>query len=199
MASKQTSCVGGVRPLFCLLGRVSHWLACALVALVFSSAVMARGSYMTMNEFVEAGFGASPPAPKTLWLSGDVQARLEAIFGHPYKALRVRYWQRGEKTAWMLEEIGKEMPITMGVLVSGNHIERVRILTYRESRGGEVRHDFFTEQFEGATLQDNDSLDRQIDGITGATLSVRAVTRVAQAALVLAETVSSDQVNTLAQ
>lgn len=199
MASKQTSCVGGVRPLSWLRGGARKLMACALFALLVSGAVMARGSYMTMNEFVEAGFGASPPTPKTLWLSGEVQARLEAIFGHPYKALRVRYWQRGEKTAWMLEEIGKEMPITMGVLVSGNHIERVRILTYRESRGGEVRHDFFTEQFEGATLQADDLLDRQIDGITGATLSVRAVTRVAQAALVLAETVQADPVNSPVQ
>lgn len=186
-----TSCVGGVRPLFWLQGNLCRAVACVFFTLLASSAVMARGSYMTMSEFVESGFGASAPAPKTLWLSGEVQARLEAIFGHPYKALRVRYWQRGEKTAWMLEEIGKEMPITLGVLVSGHSIERVRILTYRESRGGEVRHDFFTEQFEGATLLADDSLDRQIDGITGATLSVRAVTRVAEAALVLAETVNA--------
>ncbi|HCS29554.1 MAG TPA: FMN-binding protein, partial [Spongiibacteraceae bacterium] len=66
----------------------------------------------------------------------------------------------------------------------------IRILTYCESRGGEVRHPFFTEQFEGAQLGADDTLDRQIDGITGATLSVRAVTRVAEAALVLAAAVA---------
>ncbi len=185
--AKYSSCaLGGGSPLFC---RLSRYVSAVLLVLLAGSA-LARGSYMTMAEFVDSGFGGEVPAPKTLWLSGDVQQRLERIFGHPYKALRVRYWQQDGKTAWMLEEIGKEMPITMGVLVNGNSIERVRILTYRESRGGEVRHPFFTEQFEGAVLQADDALDRQIDGITGATLSVRAVTRVAQAALVLAEVVN---------
>ncbi|MBN49781.1 MAG: FMN-binding protein [Spongiibacteraceae bacterium] len=151
---------------------------------------MARGTYLTVPEFVSSTFRGSEPPLKTLWLSGELQQRLHKVFGHPYKSLRLRYWQQDAKSAWVLEEIGKELPITLGVVVNGASIEQIRILTYRESRGGEVRHPFFTEQFEGAQLGADDTLDRQIDGITGATLSVRAVTRVAEAALVLAAAVA---------
>ena len=70
-------------------------------------------------------------------------------------------------------------------LKGDDRVERVKVLVYRESRGWEVRHDFFTTQFTGATLQANERLDRPIDGISGATLSVRAVTRLTEIALLL--------------
>lgn len=187
-----SSCAfGGFSPLFCRPAgrRLAGLLACG-VLMVAAAAAQARGTYMTVAEFLENSFPGQTPSLQTLWLSGDVQQRLERIFGHPYKSMRVRYWQHEDKTAWVLEEIGKEMPITMGVAVERGVIEQMRILVYRESRGGEVRHPFFTDQFVGATLEADDALDRRIDGITGATLSVRAVTRVAEAALVLSALVT---------
>jgi hypothetical protein len=59
------------------------------------------------------------------------------------------------------------------------------VLIFRESRGWEVRHDFFTDQFKGVTLNDDRELDLPIDNISGATLSVRALTRLARLALYL--------------
>ncbi|HCS29553.1 MAG TPA: FMN-binding protein, partial [Spongiibacteraceae bacterium] len=97
---------------------------------------MARGTYLTVPEFVSSTFRGSEPPLKTLWLSGELQQRLHKVFGHPYKSLRLRYWQQDAKSAWVLEEIGKELPITLGVVVNGASIEQIRILTYRESRGG---------------------------------------------------------------
>jgi Na+-translocating ferredoxin:NAD+ oxidoreductase RnfG subunit len=61
------------------------------------------------------------------------------------------------------------------------------VLEFRESRGWEVRYPFFTDQFVEAKLDQNERLDRNIDGITGATLSVNAVTRIARIALFLHE------------
>ncbi len=61
----------------------------------------------------------------------------------------------------------------------------VNVLVFRESRGWEVRHDFFTDQFKQAGLKDNHQLDKTIDNISGATLSVRAVRKLAQIALLL--------------
>ncbi|HEX2138113.1 MAG TPA: FMN-binding protein, partial [Woeseiaceae bacterium] len=113
---------------------------------------------------------------------------VKRLLGHEYRSLRVRYWRQGDKTAWILDEIGKELPITIGVVVDGGAISEVRILEFREIRGWEVRYPFFTEQFRGAELTGSD-LSTDIDGITGATLSVGAVTRVAKAALYLHEQV----------
>ena len=110
---------------------------------------------------------------------------MEHILGHAPSGMRVRYWQDQERTTWILDEIGKELPITTGIVIDHNGIERVRVLIFRESRGWEVRHDFFTDQFRGARMNNKGDLDRNIDGISGATLSVRAVEKLARVALLL--------------
>ena len=91
----------------------------------------------------------------------------------------------GDRTAWVIDEIGKERPITIGVVVADGRIESVDVLAFRESRGGEVRYPFFTKQYKNLGLKDGDRLDGHVDGITGATLSVWAVTKVSRLALVL--------------
>ena len=81
----------------------------------------------------------------------------------------------------------KDEPITIGVAVEDRQIKLVRVLEFREIRGWEVRYPFFTDQFTGAKLDQRKKINQRIDGITGATLSVRAVTRIAQVALYLHE------------
>jgi hypothetical protein len=68
-------------------------------------------------------------------------------------------------------------------VISQGRIDHVRVLAYRESRGQEVRDPSFLKQFAGASLADRDRLDRGIDGISGATLSVHAMERMARVAL----------------
>jgi hypothetical protein len=97
----------------------------------------------------------------------------------------VRYWARDERSAWILEEIGKEQPITVGLVINQGQLERIKVLEFRESRGWEVRHSFFTDQFRDARLTNDRNLDRDIDGISGATLSVRAMKKLAALALYL--------------
>ena len=63
----------------------------------------------------------------------------------------------------------------MGIVINANKIEKVNILIFRESRGWEVRHPFYID----VKLNDKKELDKGIDGISGATLSVRAVNRLA--------------------
>lgn len=161
-------------------------VAALLFALVgLTSSAAAKGVYQEPTDFISNAFGGTPPAPRVLWLTKDLQPLVQSILGHPYGALRVRYWERDARTAWVLEEIGKEQPITLGVVIDQNRIEQIRVLIFRESRGNEVRHAFFTDQFIGARLTPEGQLDRPIDGITGATLSTRALIKVARVALVL--------------
>ncbi len=150
-----------------------------------STVSAARGVYQPPEEFVREVFAGRPPAPQALWLTEARQQAIARILGHRYPAMRLRYWASGKRSVWILEEIGKEEPITVGIVVNDGRIELLRVLVYRESRGDEVRHGFFTGQFHGARLRDGDELDRSIDGISGATLSVRAVTKLARLALYL--------------
>ncbi|HEY9036544.1 MAG TPA: FMN-binding protein [Pseudomonadales bacterium] len=128
--------------------------------------------------------------PLQWWLDGADRDMGTEILGHAPGYLRLRYWPVDGGTVWIMDEIGKERPITVGVVVRAGAITRVKVLEYRESRGGEVRYPFFTKQFQGATLHEQ-QLDRSIDGISGATLSVRAVRNVARLALYLDARVSA--------
>jgi hypothetical protein len=123
------------------------------------------------------------PAAETLWLIGDLQPAVRAILEHDYPAARIRYWRVGTRTVWVLDEIGKEMPITVGIAIDKGTVQRVKVLAYRESRGWEVQSPAFTAQYSGARLVAGQRLDRHIDGISGATLSVRALSRLTRLAL----------------
>lgn len=156
-----------------------------ILASAFAATADARGTYLEPRAFVAEVFGGEPPPPRMLWLTGDVRAAVREVTGHDPEALRLRYWARGGRSAWVLDEIGKEQPITIGVVVGDAQIERIEVLVFRESRGWEVRYPFFTGQFTGARLTPAGRLDRDIDGISGATLSVNAMRKVARLALVL--------------
>lgn len=160
------------------------WLF-ALALLVAMPAAGADSGTAT-QDFLARSFPDGVPAPQALWLTGTRKQAVTDLLGHAPPSLRVRYWQQGERSAWILEEIGKERPITTGIVVEHGEISDLEILVYRESRGGEVREPFFTRQFRGAGLDDNRQLDHSIDSISGATLSVGAVKRLAREALYLA-------------
>ena len=160
------------------------WLA--LVSLFLGNVAFAgEGRYLEANEFLDLAFPAAEPAPAVLWVDDTLRSEIETIVGHRFGALRVRYWEHGGRSAWIFDEVGKERPITIGVTVEDGAVEFVRVLEFREPRGWEVRHAFFTDQFAGARVSTGQRFDRDIDGITGATLSVAAVTRVVRLALFL--------------
>ncbi|WP_062060623.1 FMN-binding protein [Cellvibrio sp. OA-2007] len=161
-----------------------RFLMCIVVLLLSAQHVFAqRGSYITEAELV-AQYLPSATA-KTLWLQGEQRTTAEAIWKRKLP-LRISYQQVDNTTLWVLQEIGKEQPITIGVVITDNRIKTIKVMEYRESRGGEIRYDFFTKQFLDAELQDDmRNLDRNIDGISGATLSVRAMKKIATLALYL--------------
>jgi len=153
------------------------------ISSLFSSAMAADQVYQDSEAFLQQAFAQNPPAPKLLWITAERRQVSHDILGHAPTALRLRYWQQDQRSVWILEEVGKELPITVGIVINQQHIEQVKVLVFRESRGWEVRHDFFTQQFQGTGLSENNQLNQSIDGISGATLSVRALKKVARLAL----------------
>src|SRR3977135_79235 len=157
-------------------------LALLMLALAAAAAAWVRGEvYQEPDAFVAEVFGTRPEA-KVLWLTKDIQAQAGAILGHPPAQLRQRYWSDAHRSVWILEEIGKEEFITAGFVVADGRIEHVRVLVYCESRGGEDTQPLFLKQFGDARLAPGNRLDRDIDGIVGATLSVGAMERMARLA-----------------
>jgi hypothetical protein len=157
----------------------------ALTVLLNSSIAIAGGVYQEPDAFIRESFADRTPEVKVFWPDESLRKTMEKILGHTYQGMRIRYWIDAKRSAWILDEIGKDKPITTGIVINNGRIEKIRVLTFRESRGWEVRHSFFTEQFDNAGLQDDMQLDTHIDNISGATLSVNALTKVARLALLL--------------
>jgi len=160
-------------------------LLLSTLLIVGSAGVLAGGTYQEPGAFLGDSFSEGTPEAAVIWLTGERKQAIQKLLGHSYTSLRVRYWRQDMRSAWILEEVGKEQPITVGIVVSEGRLERIKVLVFRESRGWEVRHPFFTDQFKNAGLNKERQLDRPIDGISGATLSVRAMKKLAAMALYL--------------
>lgn len=170
-------------------GRLARPLLLLLLAGVVTSG-HARGTYQTPHSFITEAFAGEPPTAQKIWLSGELGATYREVMQESPPQLRLRYWRREERSAWVLQAIGKTHPITAGFIVNNGKLEQVRVLVFRESRGWEIRYPFFTRQFKQVGLNEGKALDSHIDTITGATLSVRAMTNMARMALLLAEQVT---------
>ena len=156
------------------------------LALILTASVQGEERvYKKPSDFIKSAFGGKIPPTSVISLSGEVKARAKKIMAHNYRESRVRYWKQGNRSVWILEEIGKTKPITTGFVVENGKIKSVEILIYRESHGWEVSKPFFTKQFSRASLKSGDKLSKSIKNVAGATLSVRAVSKLARLALYL--------------
>jgi hypothetical protein len=73
--------------------------------------------------------------------------------------------------------IGKDEPITFLVAIGpDDRLKDVDILVYREPRGGEVAYEAWRKQFRGKSAADSVRVDKNIRSISGASISVHAVT-----------------------
>jgi hypothetical protein len=170
-------------------GRLVRPLLLAL--LCTAGSVQARGTYQTAEAFIKEAFAGEIPATQRIWLSGELGETYREVMQEQPPQLRLRYWRQRERTVWILQATGKEHPITAGFIVAGGRLQQARVLEFRESRGWEIRYPFFTQQFRHLGLGAGQQLEREIDGITGATLSVHAMSRMARLALILSDKVET--------
>ena len=169
-------------------GAVARCARTVLLALLLVVASIPDSSAQTFQEpdaFLKETFAQNVPEPQLINITPEMQQQIARILRHSYRARQLRYWRDSERTVWILEEIGRYRPITVGLVVSQGALDTIRVLIYRESHGWEVRHDFFTNQFKGLTLDGQNNLSGRIDGISGATLSVNALRNLARFALYL--------------
>ncbi|NKI18987.1 FMN-binding protein [Spongiibacter sp. KMU-166] len=144
-------------------------------------------TFQTPDLFLAEVFSNDVPQVKVLMLNSSSQQQISAVFNRPFPQQRVRYWEKAGRSVWIFDDIGKEgyVPTTCGFVVENNAIKQAKVLIYRESRGEQVGEDAFLNQLKGAKAAGN-KLDVQVDNITGATLSVKMMERMARTALALA-------------
>jgi transcriptional regulator of nitric oxide reductase len=122
---------------------------------------------------------ASPPAKLAASIARVFGrgSRVDALHVDSSTVLRV---SRGDSLLGFAEVgnvIGKDQPITFLVAIGpDDRLKDVDILVYREPRGGEVAYEAWRKQFRGKTAADSVRVGKGIRSISGATISVHAVT-----------------------
>jgi thiamine biosynthesis lipoprotein ApbE/Na+-translocating ferredoxin:NAD+ oxidoreductase RnfG subunit len=152
--------------------------------------------YMTREEALRSLIPqAGEIREETVKLTSMQKDQVQKLLGSRIREETYTFWI-GEKDrvpvgyALILEVIGKEQPITFMVAVSPDgKIQGVEVLIYRESQGSEIRSRRFMQQFTGKTVSQTLKVDRDIDSISGATLSSRSTAYAVKKALALVEVI----------
>lgn len=136
--------------------------------------------YLTKKQAFEIAFpGADKIDKERKWLTDEQRKEIADLSHQRVDEKRLTFFvgkKNGKPMGYMLigHRIGKSFPITyMVVLNIDGTVRDVEIMVYREPRGWEVRYESFLSQFFG---RDADSDFREIHSLTGATLSVNAIT-----------------------
>lgn len=153
-----------------------------IIALLVSTPLLAKGVYFTLDELSQEVF-STPPSAKALWLTKLRKEEAKELMDYSLNQARVRYQEFNNKRLWVMSEIGKEKPITFGIVTQAGKIIRIEVMTFREVRGDEIRLPQYTAQYDGQTLTKDGKLTNNVDGISGATYSVRSMKKVARLAL----------------
>lgn len=147
--------------------------------------VLAGGTYYTQPQMQAEVFAGDTVTRNALWLTPERKQMIRDTTGQSLTQARIRFTEAGGRRLWVLSEIGKEKPITFGVVTGIDGIERIEVMVFREARGDEIRLPQYTAQYEGQTLTPEGELANNVDGISGATYSVRTMKKVAKLALLL--------------
>ncbi|MDH5763447.1 MAG: FMN-binding protein [Nitrospinota bacterium] len=157
--------------------------------------------FLTKKEALQLAFpGVKKVKKKKVWLTDTQKAAIQKILGEQieYKESRVTHYfgldDTGKTVGAMVigNEIGRSYPITfMVVLNTDGTVKDVEIMVYREPHGWEVRFESFMSQFFGRGA--SDPFDN-INNITGATLSVRSMTRGVRKAVAEFQVIYKDKV-----
>lgn len=177
------------------MGRVGLVAALLLAAaLLIAPAARAESTYFTTRALLADFFPKSQRVTfRTFTVDASLKARLRQRLG--YSPAKDRYTVFIATTgghvdgyAVIDDEPGLHQPITFATRLSPRAVvERLEIVAYREPRGDEVRDPRFRKQFEGKTAQDPMQLNRDIDAVSGATVSSASMAVGVRRAAVLVE------------
>ena len=173
-------------------------LAFVILAAAPAAAEQETTVYLRLDQAPKAVFPGAEIERKDVASTPEFREQLKAKLGRlqptVWEPRYVTFTARQDNAvigfAVVVDEIGKHDPFT--VIVSAGPDFEVRdaaVMVYRETRGGEIAQRRFLAQYKGKRSTDPIQLDRDIVGITGATLSVQGANRAVHKALAVLELV----------
>ncbi len=142
-------------------------------------------NYVKATDYISTALGKKPEKPGVIWITKDIRPDIRVILRKKIFPLRYRYYRNEDRTVWILAVVGRTMPITAGITIEAGKILDLTVLTYRESRGSEIRFPAYSNQFNDAELTEKLRLSKPINGISGATMSTNAMKKASRLALYL--------------
>ena len=168
-------------------------VACALLV---ATPVRADRVYLTVEQALANAFPAGVTVePKVVWITQAQADEVKQRAGSPLprRVVKAYVGRRGDAIvgyAFVDDVIGKTEPITYMVTISPDAtVKRLDLLVFRETHGYEIERGSWRDGFRGLRLDDGLRVGREIDKITGATMSCRAVTNGVRRLLAVVEVV----------
>ncbi len=160
--------------------RLKEWNSIlAGLALTAPVPLVARAeTYLTESQAAAVLFPGVKLKPRAIELSSNDVMSIERNSGEKVPSTHPRVWWGPNQEALFFDTVlGKHEYITCAVAVSSDgKIKGVEIMDYREVYGYQVRGAGWRKQFIGKTSKDPIRLDKDIQNISGATLSSDHVT-----------------------
>jgi hypothetical protein len=154
-----------------------------VVSLGTSPRAAADRVYLSVDQALANAFPAGVTVTrKVVWITAEQAAEIERRAGSPLPRRVVQGYEgrRGDQVvgyAFVDDVIGKTEPITYMVTIAPDAtVMRLDLLVFRETHGYEIERSSWRDRFRGKRLGSDLRVGRDIDKITGATLSCRAVT-----------------------
>ncbi len=150
--------------------------------LLFIAGPAGAETYWTLPDLLRSFFASSEHVTyKRVTLDDPTAHKIEQQIGHALnqRDYVIYYGTTGDHTdgyAITDKELGEHEPIDFAVLFDAQGIvQRVEITAYREAYGDEVRSARFRRQFEGKRASDHIAAGRDIDIVSGASISSRSL------------------------
>jgi len=179
------------------VGWGSRWFLLVIAAsLLIAGPVHADRVYLTVDQALANAFpGDVAVERKVVWITEAQAAQVEQRAGSPLprRVVKAYLGRRGDKVvgyAFVDDVIGKTEPITYMVTITPDAtVGRLDLLIFRETHGYEIERASWRDRFRGLRLGPGLRVGREIDKITGATLSCRAITDGVRRLLAIVEVV----------
>lgn len=158
----------------------SDWNALLLLPVAAIAAPAYAIDYFTAEQAQKQLFpDAQGFKPMLVKLSGAQRDKIKSLAGVRQRWEEQKVWRvekEGKLAGWFIVDdvVGKHEFITYGVgLTPDGRVVGIEIMSYRETKGDQVRDDVWRKHFVGKTLADPFKLDEDVPNISGATLSSR--------------------------
>ena len=153
----------------------------SLAVMIFGNMVWAE-TVIELKAYLKQGLAGSASLTKELFnLSLDQKNQMKKIAAESSDDSFVFYYGKSaqgklEIACTVVSQQGKEGPMTIGVCFDPSGlVNKVTILEFSEERGKPVKEQTFLKQFNGKKVSDAFQVGKDIDGISGATISSKAV------------------------